>query len=122
MTLANLFIGLMVIIVHEAAHLAAAFSLGIQVKRIGISWKGVYIVREPGPPVANIITTLAGCSANLFVALAWPGSHQFAVVNLIFGLSNLLPIAGSDGQRAWIQIAKELPRLTFLRSASQALR
>lgn len=96
---------LLVILVHEAGHLAAAFSLGIQVKRLGVSWKGVFIVRETGSPAANLITTLAGPFANLLLAAALPAFHQFALMNLVFGFCNLLPIAGSDGQRAWAQLA-----------------
>ena len=75
---------------------------GINVKRIGISGKGMYIVRESGPPVPNLFITLAGPLANLLTACAWPISHELALVNLIFGLTNLLPIPGSDGTRALI--------------------
>ena len=79
---------------------------GINVKRIGISGKGMYIVRESGPPVPNLFITLAGPLANLLVACAWPVSRQLAVVNLIFGLTNLLPIAGSDGTRAAVLLKR----------------
>lgn len=96
----NLLIGLLVIGAHEAAHLSAARSMGIRVKRIGLSWKGVYIVREAGPPRANMLTTLAGPLLNLMLAAAWPVSHEFALVNVLFGVCNLIPMAGSDGQRA----------------------
>jgi Zn-dependent protease len=110
MTIENCLIGLLVMILHEAAHIAAALSFGISIKRIGLSWKGMYIVREAGPPLANLITTLAGPLLNLLLAAAWPASHVFALVNMIFGLSNLLPIGGSDGQRAWLQLAPRAPR------------
>jgi len=54
-----------------------------------------------------MITTLAGPFVNLLLAaVAWPVSHEFAVVNLIFGISNLVPYAGSDGQRALAQLAR----------------
>jgi Zn-dependent protease len=96
----NFLIGLSVIALHEAAHIMAARSLGIGVKRVGVSWKGMYIVRESGPPVANMITTLAGPLLNLALAATWPVSHEFAIANVVFGLGNLLPIAGSDGRRA----------------------
>ena len=86
---------------HEVGHVAAALALGVRVKRVGVSWKGVFIVRESGSPAANLAVTLAGPLANLLVAAGWPVSHQFALTNLIFGLYNLAPfISCSDGQRA----------------------
>ena len=87
-------------ILHEAGHIAASLMMGISVKRVGISVKGLYIVRESGPPLANLLITLAGPMANLLMAFAWPVSRQLALVNLIFGLTNLLPLTGSDGTRA----------------------
>jgi Zn-dependent protease len=106
MKLTDLLIVLLVIALHEFGHLAAAYSLGINVKRVGVSWKGVYIVREAGAPAANLITTLAGPFANLLLAAAFPQFHQFATMSLAFGLCNLLPFSGSDGQRAWNQLTR----------------
>jgi Zn-dependent protease len=106
MTTAIFHFGLLVILLHEAAHIVAARTLGIHIKRIGVSWKGIYIVRECGTPLGNMLTTLAGPFANLFLAFAWPVSHEFAVVSLIFGVINLVPFAGSDGQRAFTQLAR----------------
>ncbi len=100
-----IFIALMVIALHEAAHLVAAHTLGIKVRRIGLSWRGAYIVREPGPAMANLLTTLAGPILNLLLVAAWPLSHEFALLNLVFALGNLLPVAGSDGSRAWSLLA-----------------
>jgi len=94
-------IALVVMILHEAGHLAAARALGIRIKRAGISWRGMYVVRETGSATANLITTLAGPLFNLSLALAWPLSREFALINALFALGNLLPLEGSDGQRAW---------------------
>ena len=105
MTATTFLDGLLVIALHEAAHIAAAWSLGIRIKRLGVSWKGPYIVRECGTPLGNMITTLAGPFANLLLAAVWPVAHQFAVINLIFGISNLVPFGGTDGQRALAQLA-----------------
>ncbi len=99
---------LSVLILHESGHILAARWQGLQVKRIGISWRGMYIVREPGPPMANMITTLAGPLFNLLLALAWPLSHEFALANLIFGLSNLIPMPCSDGKRAWNLLSRQV--------------
>jgi len=38
------------IALHESSHIAAAKLLGLHVKRLGISWRGPYIVRESGTP------------------------------------------------------------------------
>jgi Zn-dependent protease len=88
-------------IVHEAAHLVTAFLLGVKVKRIGLSWRGPYIVREPGAPVENTLISLAGPLINLFLCiLAYHTALTFASVNGFLGLFNLLPfIPSSDGQR-----------------------
>jgi Zn-dependent protease len=113
MTTERFLIGLLVILLHEAAHLTTARALGLNVKRIGVSWKGPYIVRESGPPLANMITTLSAPLFNLLLAMAWPISHDFAFANLIFGLSNLVPFAGSDGQRALTLLVRSSRRQTI---------
>lgn len=88
---------------HEAAHVAMAWALGIRVKRVGISWRGPFIVREAGEPRANIYIALAGPLMNLILAASfWALAPNFAFLNLALGLSNLLPIKGSDGLRIWI--------------------
>jgi stage IV sporulation protein FB len=94
-------IALVVMILHEVGHLAAARALGIRIKRAGISRRGMYAIRETGPATANLITTLAGPLFNLSLAVAWPLWREFALVNIIFAPGNLLPLKGSDGRRAW---------------------
>lgn len=102
MTLAAICInGALAVVLHEAGHVGIALANGVSVKGVGISLKGVYIVREQGTPGANLGITLAGPLANIVVALlfrvAAPG---FSQINLILGLSNLIPIPRSDGLRA----------------------
>ena len=100
---------------HELGHIAAALSLGLNVKRLGLCWKGVFIVRETGSPIANFITTLAGPGANLMIALTfWSHAPQFALANLTLGLVNLLPFQGSDGHRAYTLLARSLIRFTTM--------
>ena len=87
---------------HEAAHVIAATALGVRVKRIGISWRGPFIVREAGAPKVNIWIALAGPVMNLLLAaLFWNVVPPFAHINLILGSSNLIPMQGSDGLRVW---------------------
>src|SRR6185312_990137 len=96
-----LFDSLAAVVLHESTHIAAATLLGVRVKRIGLNWKGPYLVREPGTPAQNLVISAAGPGINLLLALLWPIAPQFAVVNLILGSSNLLPIKGLDGERVW---------------------
>jgi Zn-dependent protease len=89
------------LILHEAAHVSTALALGLRVKRIGVSLKGPYIVRERGTPWENALVSLAGPSVNLLIALFyWDLAPQLALINLVLGAFNLLPIPHSDGRRA----------------------
>jgi Zn-dependent protease len=89
------------VLLHEMAHVLAARASGIRVKRVGIAWKGPYIVREQGPAVANLCIALAGPVLNLALALSfWRFAPQFGLVNLALGGYNLLPIRGLDGCHA----------------------
>lgn len=54
---------------HEGAHLLMARLLRVRVKRIGINWRGPFIIRDPGEPVANACIALAGPLVNLAMAL-----------------------------------------------------
>jgi Zn-dependent protease len=84
----------------------AAAALDVSVKRVGVTWRGPYIVREAGTDAQNIMISLAGPLANvaaLYVALRfyaplgfpWP----FCLLNLAMGFFNLLPLPCSDGLR-----------------------
>lgn len=90
------------VLLHEMAHVLAARASGIRVKRVGMTWKGPYIVREQGPPFANLCIALAGPVLNLALALSfWTLAPQFGLVNLALGGYNLLPfIRGLDGYHA----------------------
>jgi Zn-dependent protease len=91
------------VIIHEAAHVAIAWTHGVQIKRVGISWRGPFIVREQGEPTADAKIAIAGPLANLLLALAcWHLAPLFAQINLILGGYNLLPfIPRNDGRHAW---------------------
>jgi Zn-dependent protease len=93
---------LLSLLLHESAHLAVAYLAGVRVKHIGLSWKGPYIVREPGTPVQNTFISLAGPGINLVLcALCWQLSRTFALVNGLLALMNLLPVPLSDGLRVY---------------------
>jgi hypothetical protein len=84
------------VLFHEVAHIAMATALRVRVKRLGFSWKGPYIVREPGTPAQNLCISLAGPAANAALLLV-PG---WFLINLALLVPNLL-MKESDGRRAW---------------------
>jgi Zn-dependent protease len=92
--------GLLAMVLHEIGHLCVAQGLGLRVKDIGFNWKGMYTVREAGPPEINLQVSLAGPLTNLALIALWPVSPIFGLANFFVGVCNLLPIPGSDGERA----------------------
>ena len=94
---------LIAVILHEAAHLVTAFLLDVKVERVGLNWRGPYIVREPGTRLENTFISLTGPLFNLFLCvLAYHSASTFAFVNGFLGIFNLLPfIPSSDGQRVY---------------------
>lgn len=93
-------LGIAAMAIHECAHVTAARALGIRVKSIGLDWRGLYIVRESGPPRENIIIALSGPFINLLLSISWHWLPTFALANLCLAVCNLLPISCSDGLRA----------------------
>ena len=90
------------VVLHESAHVAVACAAGVRVKHVGLSWKGPYIIREPGTPVQNTLISLAGPGINLVLCvLCWHFSRTFALVNGFLALVNLLPVPLSDGLRVY---------------------
>ena len=102
-------LGILGMALHEAGHLAAAFAVGVKVKNVGFCLKGMYTVREPGPPMKNLVISLAGPAVNLALVFTWPWFHLFALANLCFTFFNLIPIKNSDGDRVltcWDELKK----------------
>jgi Zn-dependent protease len=90
------------VLLHESAHLLAAYLGGVRVKHVGLSWRGPYILREPGTPLQNTFISLSGPAMNLVLcALFWHLSDTFAFVNGFLAVMNLLPIRSSDGLRVY---------------------
>jgi hypothetical protein len=84
------------IVLHEVAHIVTAMALGVRIKRVGLNWRGPYIVREPGTPLQNMCISLAGPAVNAFLMLV----PALFLVNLALLVPNLI-VRGSDGRRAW---------------------
>jgi Zn-dependent protease len=94
-------------ILHEMAHVVAALALKVKVHQVGINWRGPYIRRASGTAKQNLAITLAGPSINLWLALLfYRTSPNFALCNLVIGVTNLLPIPASDGSRALHLLSK----------------
>ena len=91
---------------HEAGHVICARSLGLKIRRLGLNWRGPYIIREQGNPLQNLAVSLAGPLMNLILAGSmvlgpWLGIGAviFGLYNLALGVFNLLPVPCSDGRR-----------------------
>lgn len=98
----TMFLGISAMVLHEFGHLATALMVGLKVKNVGICMKGMYIVREAGSPMKNLLVSLAGPFTNLaLILLFWDVSFMFTLANLCFAICNLAPVRGSDGDRAW---------------------
>lgn len=97
----GLLVGVIAMTLHELGHLVAAPLAGIKVRTVGFGWKGLYTLREPGPPLKNIIVSLAGPLTNMLLLPFWHLSPKLGLANLCFAFFNILPIEGSDGERIW---------------------
>jgi Zn-dependent protease len=116
-TVAN---AVLAVLLHELAHLAAAFAIRVRVYQVGISWKGPFIRRESGTAIQNLAITLAGPGINLLLAfLLHHINPGFALYNFVLGLCNLLPFPSSDGSRALSLLTTIRKTSTFLRHPDQ---
>lgn len=90
------------VVLHELGHALCARSLGLKVKAMGISWRGVYTRRERGTPCQNMLVALAGPATNFLVvllALFFWQNIPVIEANLLLGILNLLPLPNADGRR-----------------------
>lgn len=106
-------LGILGMALHELGHLVAATAIGVRVKHVGFCLKGMYTVREPGPPMKNLMISLAGPAVNVALIFTWPWFRMFALANLCFAVFNLIPIHGSDGDRVlncWEELSRMRPK------------
>jgi Zn-dependent protease len=98
----TMFLGIIAMVLHEFGHLVTSLMVGIKVKSVGMCMKGMYIVREAGSPMKNMLVSLAGPLTNVaLILLFWHVSTTFTLANLCLAICNLAPVRGSDGDRAW---------------------
>jgi Zn-dependent protease len=111
-------LGIIAMVLHEFGHLVTSLMVGIKVKSVGMCLKGMYIVREAGSPMKNLLVSLAGPLTNVaLILLFWHVSTTFTLANLCLAICNLAPVRGSDGDRAWTcfeQMQKESSPATQL--------
>jgi len=109
--LVALVLGVLAMLLHEAGHLVTSLMVGVKVKSVGLCLKGMYVVRDAGSPAKNLLISLAGPLTNVaLLLLFWHISSTFTAANMCLAICNLLPIQGSDGDRAltcWEQMQKE---------------
>jgi Zn-dependent protease len=87
-------------VLHEFGHALVCLLFGLKVKRIGVSRKGFYTVREASAdPRINAWIAAAGPMVNLLSAALWPIAPNFAQVSLILGICVLMPVKNSDGTK-----------------------
>ena len=102
--------GIAAMVLHELAHDSHPGTEGEDLS----GWRkrrGAYIRREIGTAKQNLVITLSGPGINLVLAMLLHRiSPNFALCNLVIGISNLLPIPASDGSRA-LHLLEELTRV-----------
>jgi Zn-dependent protease/CBS domain-containing protein len=94
------------LLIHELAHITAAFALGIKLREAAIDALGGQELYETVPkPKSEILLALAGPLAHGIIWLLLlpveqlPIVHEIALLNIFLGLINLLPAPPLDGGR-----------------------
>lgn len=87
------------VILHESAHLLCMRILKCQPKKIRLIPTSIEVIRGTcSSPQHEIFISAAGSAVNLVVfVLLFKINTEFAAVNLIIGLFNLLPLPALDG-------------------------
>lgn len=94
------------LLLHECGHAAAAWLTGTPFSAIGFCAKGAYIRRKRAKGVrGEIFIAATGPAVNFILAIAvWHAGHLvqwLALMNLLIGATNLIPLKGSDGARIY---------------------
>ncbi len=94
------------LLLHECGHAAAAWLTYTPFSAIGFCAKGAYIRRKRAPGArSEMFIAAAGPAVNFILAIVlWhsgPFVHWLALMNLLLGATNLIPMKGSDGARIY---------------------
>lgn len=106
-----LILGIIHMVAHELGHVTAALAFGLKIKRVGISWRGMYVVRQSAQTLSeNLIVVFAGPLQNFGAAALTAYMHSpYWWVPLYIGVFNLMPVPHSDMSQAikYIRFYKE---------------
>ncbi len=98
--------------IHEIGHLIPITIFGEKIKKVEFSGMGIRIVPFKNPLRAyshEIIILLGGATANFIIALfLFPYMREFAVMNIVIGIFNLLPYKMADGGAVVITVSESL--------------
>lgn len=85
------------LVLHEAGHALVTTLRGLRVRQVGICRRGLFVRRELGSPLDNMLIAAAGPAVNLLLCLTWHWLPDVALANAVFAIVYLLPIPNSDG-------------------------
>lgn len=97
---------LVAVVLHEAAHLLCMRVLGCNPREIRLIPTSVAVIRDFCTiPAKEVLISAAGPFINIFLfAVFYRVNLEFAVINLVIGCFNLLPIRGLDGGEIILKI------------------
>ena len=105
---------LFAVTIHEVAHLFAMWLVDLAPKRIRLIPASVQIVRKFGASFKNeIFIALMGPAANLllfavlyfnFLSFGNVMVQYYALINLVVGVFNLIPVVGLDGGTVLLEL------------------
>lgn len=114
------------LVAHECGHLLAAVFFRVPIKALGFCWAGAFTRREPsGRHHAELLIALAGpLTSLLLMCICLPLGEiglWLAKMNCFIALTNLVPLSGSDGRRAYTALKGLFAVKTQLRPSSSLL-
>ncbi len=117
---------LLSLVAHECGHLLLAAFFRVPIKAFGFCWAGAFTRREPsGRHHAELLIALAGpLTSLLLMCICLPLGDigmWLAKMNCFIALTNLLPLRGSDGRRAFTALKGLLADKSQLRTGTRLM-
>ncbi len=98
------------LVLHELGHVLVAVVHGVPVREVGIRFLGAFTIRQhSGSRMVEVQSALAGPAVNLILAAILtkiPGEpwQMMSAINLVLGVTNLIPIRPADGWKVWKEL------------------